>query len=683
MEGDSVVLEELIDSNCEPTSEEVEEYAKWIGLELPEDAEFLYIAKEGLVAPLLAPWKPCKTNTGEVYYFNFESGQSQWEHPSDEHYKNLFQTAKAAKLRRNPSYKDETKSPEKAAVDEKQALDQLKDEYQRQKTALKEKLEQELEDQALALKISQVEQEQKLKIEMQSYLDNYREELKRYYQEQEQKERDRLRAETQARLTLYKRDTETSIEKEREGLAARLQHESQDLVARERQRRVQEVEELKLKYEAERKRLQTDLLEQQEVEGRHKREASQLQDLFKKELDEERRRLEQEFKAEVAQTKQKLLKSVNADAEIYRKLQLMKEEQDAMLEQQRNKLRALYDEQLRHEKERLNAENNRKLEEFRAQTQTQLEVTVAQRKRQIEQQSKAEVEHILQMKEQEFRHAAEEQIERMKSEIFHAKRKDEEELRLTLLDLEAKLRDKEAQIQLKDRELELTRKACDKYLRELQGGPKDKARYIRNQSSEDIRASQEEQATLQAWKSSLNAEKRDLKKVQKQLESDQMSWKAALSEYYANPNHEKKAELASVKRILDSQTKKLNERIRDLQNAERVVKRKTTSQESSIAGLDEDLPLSEVGELSEDDESILERWRTKKTRAEKALEYRISGHKDLSQNMNLHSQRLSSLGRSHDRESLSRHNSWLNSLKDEGDHVVRSSPLRIARPYLL
>jgi hypothetical protein len=675
MEGDSTVLEEMIDSNCEPSAEEIEEYAKWIGMDLPEDNEFLYIAREGLQAPLAAPWKPCKTSAGEVYYFNFESAQSQWEHPSDEHYRQLFHTAKAARVRRTSSGKGGSKSPLSPA-EEAKALDNLMEEYQKQKAALKAQLDQEVEDQALALKMSQAEQEQRLKIEMQNYLLNYKEDLRRQYLQQEQKERERLRVEAQTNLKSYHQDTELTIQREREALAHRLQQESQDLVQKERSRRVKEVEDLKLKYEAERHRLQLELLEQQEIEDAHKREAAQLQDLFKRELEGERKRLEQDFRDEVSQTKQSLLRSVNADAELLKKLQLMKDEQDVMLEAQKEKLKALYDDQLRQEKERLRAENAQKFAEFREQTEAQLEAAISQTKRQIEQQSRAEVENILSMREQEFKQAADEQIGRVKAELFQSKKREEDELRRSLLDLEAKLRDKEAKIQLKDRELEITRRAFDKHTRDQ--GFKDKPRHSRNLSTDELRSSQEDQVT--AWRASLNSEKRELKRLQRQLEGDQSVWNQALVDYYSNPDSGKKAELASVKRILDAQTKRLNERIRDLQNAERLMKHRISSQEHSL--LEEELPLSEVGELSEDDESILERWRSKKTRAEKALEYRISGHKDLSQKLHLHSQKLSSYGRSHDRESLSRQNSWLNALKEE-DYVVRSSPLKMARPFLL
>ena len=31
----------------------------------------MWIAKEGLKAPLPKDWKPCKTPQGDIYYFNF------------------------------------------------------------------------------------------------------------------------------------------------------------------------------------------------------------------------------------------------------------------------------------------------------------------------------------------------------------------------------------------------------------------------------------------------------------------------------------------------------------------------------------------------------------------------------------------------------------------------------------
>jgi hypothetical protein len=71
-------------------------------MDLVRDRHLFYIAKEGLKAPLPEPWKPCKTPGGEIYYFNFEDGESVWEHPCDELYRSMFEEAKAAKTKKSP-----------------------------------------------------------------------------------------------------------------------------------------------------------------------------------------------------------------------------------------------------------------------------------------------------------------------------------------------------------------------------------------------------------------------------------------------------------------------------------------------------------------------------------------------------------------------------------------------------
>ncbi|KAJ8559063.1 hypothetical protein ON010_g8385 [Phytophthora cinnamomi] len=100
--SDSIVLEEEIDPNYEPTEKEVLEYATWLGMDLEAERDLFWIAREGLKAsdllghaPLPENWKPCKTtDTEEIYYFNFATGQSTWDHPCDEFYRNLYEEHK-------------------------------------------------------------------------------------------------------------------------------------------------------------------------------------------------------------------------------------------------------------------------------------------------------------------------------------------------------------------------------------------------------------------------------------------------------------------------------------------------------------------------------------------------------------------------------------------------------------
>ena len=74
----------------------------------------MWIAREGLKAPLPEHWKPCKTPTGDIYYFNFQSGDSVWDHPCDEYYKKLYDTEKANLEKKQAEQAVEKKRKEEA-----------------------------------------------------------------------------------------------------------------------------------------------------------------------------------------------------------------------------------------------------------------------------------------------------------------------------------------------------------------------------------------------------------------------------------------------------------------------------------------------------------------------------------------------------------------------------------------
>jgi|EP01047_Picozoa_sp_COSAG01_P008443 hypothetical protein len=86
----SVVLQENVDENYEPTKREVVEYARWIGMEPEVDVDLMWIAREGLKSQLPSEWKACRSPAGELYYFNFATGESSWDHPNDERYRQLY-----------------------------------------------------------------------------------------------------------------------------------------------------------------------------------------------------------------------------------------------------------------------------------------------------------------------------------------------------------------------------------------------------------------------------------------------------------------------------------------------------------------------------------------------------------------------------------------------------------------
>ena len=110
--GDQLILEEAFDDTYEPTETEVAEYAAVIGIDPSGEEELLWIAREGIRAALPPEWKPCQDTTGQlslsfssssilllfagdIYYFNFTTGDSSWDHPCDEYYRGLVESTRA------------------------------------------------------------------------------------------------------------------------------------------------------------------------------------------------------------------------------------------------------------------------------------------------------------------------------------------------------------------------------------------------------------------------------------------------------------------------------------------------------------------------------------------------------------------------------------------------------------
>ncbi|KAL3312722.1 hypothetical protein Ciccas_008686 [Cichlidogyrus casuarinus] len=87
--SEQIVLEELRDPTYSPSDIEVFEYASLIGIDPLTESDLLPIARMGLMASLPDNWKPCQTPKGELYYFNFVTGISQWDHPLDEYFQKL------------------------------------------------------------------------------------------------------------------------------------------------------------------------------------------------------------------------------------------------------------------------------------------------------------------------------------------------------------------------------------------------------------------------------------------------------------------------------------------------------------------------------------------------------------------------------------------------------------------
>jgi len=87
--GPRIIVLEDSDENYTPSKDQVLEYAEYIGIDADCETHLMWIAREGVAAKLPHPWKACTENGDDIFYFDFESGESLWDHPCDEKYRDL------------------------------------------------------------------------------------------------------------------------------------------------------------------------------------------------------------------------------------------------------------------------------------------------------------------------------------------------------------------------------------------------------------------------------------------------------------------------------------------------------------------------------------------------------------------------------------------------------------------
>jgi len=92
------ILQEDRDELLELTEDDVDEFAEWLGMDIEEDYDLIWIAEAALRAALPPQWRPCQTPEGEIFYFNFETGDSTWDHPCDDQYRKIYKLHKMMRL---------------------------------------------------------------------------------------------------------------------------------------------------------------------------------------------------------------------------------------------------------------------------------------------------------------------------------------------------------------------------------------------------------------------------------------------------------------------------------------------------------------------------------------------------------------------------------------------------------
>ncbi|KAA6389955.1 MAG: hypothetical protein EZS28_014519 [Streblomastix strix] len=111
----------MADKSFEDSDEEgVLEYAEFLGIDVIEP-DLMWILREGFRAPLPDNWSEEETDDGKQYYFNQISGESLWDHPLDNHYRELYKSELEKKIKLNKEKQtiivSETKSTVKSKPD--------------------------------------------------------------------------------------------------------------------------------------------------------------------------------------------------------------------------------------------------------------------------------------------------------------------------------------------------------------------------------------------------------------------------------------------------------------------------------------------------------------------------------------------------------------------------------------
>ncbi|XP_059482656.1 centrosomal protein of 164 kDa [Neocloeon triangulifer] len=116
----TVFCEEVFDENSLPSEDEIRDYALKIGIQPDKEPHLLSLAKDGLMKALPSGWTPCFDHRKKAwYYFNYENGTSQWEHPLDGVYRDLVKKTRQESLSSGgddiSSLKDDLKSLDDAS----------------------------------------------------------------------------------------------------------------------------------------------------------------------------------------------------------------------------------------------------------------------------------------------------------------------------------------------------------------------------------------------------------------------------------------------------------------------------------------------------------------------------------------------------------------------------------------
>ena len=176
-------------------AEAIREHAKFLGMDPDVDQDYLYIAEEALTAPLPEGWQQAEAEDGTPYHFNPDTGESLWEHPLDEVYRQKFRDAKAQGLRKPANNTKQLEEEERAI---QQQLEEEHNREQDRQDRRRQQQQQEEEEEERQQQQRQQQQQERKKQEEREQREAQERQTKAHQNTREEDTRQQLDAQAQS-----------------------------------------------------------------------------------------------------------------------------------------------------------------------------------------------------------------------------------------------------------------------------------------------------------------------------------------------------------------------------------------------------------------------------------------------------------------------------------------------------
>lgn len=737
---ESIVLEEDIDPNYVPTEDEFLEYAESLGLELPEDNDLLYLAREGLKARLPKEWKPCQTRDEQIFYFNFETGESVWEHPCDTLYRKKAKEAKDAKKLRqdkskikplqhskkannalsiSPVLEQAAENPEfnkrKKELEEEfnKFSEQLKKEYadkvkSKQKVEQKRNFENEIEEAKEKLKKASQERDELSMKANKNKLEQARSNLKKQFDKDEQDALNKLNSGLQEKIDELNHSYYKRVEESKLMIVQVMQNETEELSVNAKKAMTIELDVLKRELQFYKQGVDSEIQSKNSLTQRHISKLSELRSLYQENFEKEKKLIEKDTEKQLKSIRQEengelsiedraLLYNLEKElsSNLNKELQAIHSENIAKITREKEKIA----EQNRNKQERLRTDNETRLKEDLLSTESELKLQLTEALREARIRKEAEIakelkefevkilkqveneeqqaemrKKTLSMRDEEKKTELDAKIRNLQREIAnfdHQIYMQNSEL-VKLKDEEAKLRTEiqRAEIEAEDlighegiiegvviADLEKQLEEKEGELQNYSNPENDRIGYLEKEVHElkkfIVQQPPHDRDEMEKMRLALLAEKEELKKIQSHLKLDREKWNREMHDYKSHPSDRKRFELYNIKRIIEKNIQKHNTRVKELKQAEEMLKFNNYNPEAS-----------------EDEELVLEIWRNAECRPAQVVQYTRQPWQN--HNLHVYQRQVNKWCKSREymKDVMTRHGSWLNNMKEQLNRVM-------------